>query len=96
MLIACLFFVAVAVLFVLEERKNEIVRQYFLVLSYGQAKGAIYLCMIVLVLSNAKTNWLDILCVVLFFLFSALNIFISFKFKEEETVRVGEIVQAVE
>ena len=52
--------------------------------------------MIVLVLSNAKTNWLDILCVVIFFLFSALNIFISFKFKEEESVRVGEIVQAVE
>ena len=83
-IVACLFFIALAALIVLEERQNEIVRQYFLLLSYGQARGAIYLCMIVLVLSNAKVNWVDYLIVITFFGFSALNIFITFKFKEEE------------
>ena len=65
-------------------------------LSYGQAKGAIYLSMIVLVLSNSKVIWLDYLIVIAFLAAAVFNFFVTFKFKEEETTRVQEIFQNVE
>ena len=52
--------------------------------------------MIVLILSNSKVIWLDILIVIALFAFSVFNIFVTFKFKEEESQRVQEIAQSVE
>ena len=71
-------------------------RQFFLFLSYGQARGAIYLCMIVLILSNSKVIWLDWLIVIALFGASIFNFVVIFKFKEEEKQRVDEIAQSVE
>ena len=80
----------------LEERENEIVRQYFLFLSYSPGRGGIYMCMVVLVLSNAKVIWLDYLIVIAFFLIACFNFFMTFKFADEESARVQEIYAAVE
>ena len=94
--VTCIFWIILAALIVLEERENEIVRQYFLVLSYAPARGGIYLCMVVLVLSNSLVIWLDILIVIFLILIAGFNFFITFKFKDEERARTEEIAQAVE
>ena len=95
-IITCLFLIGLAIIMTLVERGYPKAQQFFLFLNYGIGKAAIYIYLIVLTVSNAKTEWLQILITVIFGLTAAFEIFISVKFKEEESQRIKVIFDSIE
>ena len=89
------YFSVLAIIIALVEMEWKTMCQWFVFLNFGLGKAFLFLFMASTMVSFEKTHFMDIIIAVVFCVLIFFNLFLHFKFREEEDERVKNIIMMI-
>ena len=90
------YFCVIAIVMVAVEFEQGSAQQWFLFLNYGWGKVFIYVYLICAILSSSSLAIFEIITCILFLVAIIFNVYVSYKYKEEEMNRIQEAIERIQ